>query len=366
MVGPATTSKSAGDDAKARRRAAAEFSLRVFEDGAATMAVLMAALGDRLGLFAELAAGDVTADELAEQAGCHPRYVREWASAMTAAGYVGHDPATDRFSLPPEHRSALADEGGTLFQGGMLQNVLGVLPMLEVVADAFRTGDGIDSAAYPADCFAGMARMTGAAHDNVLVPRWLPTVPDIEARLRDGCSVADVGCGQGRALLAMADAFPASTFTGYDPLPAQLDAAQARAGAAGLSERVQFVQADALDGLPGRHDVVFLFDVVHDTADPVRLLVAVRDALNDGGAALILEPNSADTLAERVGPLGAFQYGTSVLYCLPVARAAGADGLGTCGSTEAAVREICSMAGFASVEEAPIDNRFNRLWVTRR
>jgi SAM-dependent methyltransferase len=211
-----------------------------------------------------------------------------------------------------------------------------------------------------------MARMTGAAHDNVLVPKWLPTVPDVQQRLIDGCSVADVGCGQGRAITALAWAFPASTFTGYDPLPGQLDAARRHAQATGVADRIQLVRADAIAGLPDQHDVIWLFDVLHDTADPAALVRSIHDALHPDGVALVLEPNAGDALADNVGPVGALEYGMSVLYCLPVARAAGAEGLGTLGSTEATLRELFDGAGFVSVTEAPIDNPFNRLWVARR
>lgn len=351
------------DERKARQRAEREFSWRVFEDGAAAIVVLMAALGDRLGLFKALGEGDATSPELAERTRCSARYVQEWASSLAAAGYLSHDPASDRFSLPEAHRAALAGEGGTLFQGGMLQNLLGVVPMLDAIAEAFANGDGIDPGRYPADCFEGMARMTGAAHQNVLVPRWIPTLPAVEERLRTGCSVADVGCGQGRAIVAMAEAFPASTFVGYDPLEVQRRAGQRRAEEAGVTDRVRFVEADALGGLPQAHDLVWLFDVVHDTGDPVQLLRSVRAALNPGGVALVLEPNSGDTLADNTGTLGAHQYGISVLYCLPVALAAGDAGLGTCGSNEATIRRMAAEAGFASVDEAPIENPFNRLWV---
>jgi SAM-dependent methyltransferase len=291
--------------------------------------------------------------------------VQEWASSLTAAGYLTHEPTSGRFSLPEAHRATLAAEGGTLFQGGMLQNLLGVVPMLDTISAAFRSGDGIDPSSYPEDCFEGMARMTGAAHQNVLVPKWIPTMPDVEARLREGCAVADVGCGQGRAVVAMAKAFPASSFVGYDALAVQREAAQHRAEDAGVADRVRLLEADAVAGLPESHDLIWLFDVVHDTGDPVQLLRSMRAALNPGGVALVLEPNAGDTLADNIGPLSAHQYGTSVLYCLPVALAAGDAGLGTCGSTEPTIRAIAAEAGFAAVDEAPIDNPFNRLWILR-
>ena len=40
--------------------------------------------------------------------------------------------------------------------------------------------------------------------------------PGLEQRLRDGIEVADIGCGSGHAVNLMAQAFPASRFTGLD------------------------------------------------------------------------------------------------------------------------------------------------------
>ena len=66
---------------------AAAFTGRVLGDTAAAATVVMAALGDRLGLFKRLASdGPVTSVALAGRTSLEERYVREWLHGMYAAG----------------------------------------------------------------------------------------------------------------------------------------------------------------------------------------------------------------------------------------------------------------------------------------
>jgi len=58
------------------------FAERVLGDYAGANAFFMAGIGDRLGLFKELAAnGAATSDELATRTRVQERYVREWLGA---------------------------------------------------------------------------------------------------------------------------------------------------------------------------------------------------------------------------------------------------------------------------------------------
>src|SRR5215813_2656494 len=96
---------------------------KMLSDFAAAMATTLASIGDRLGLFKELAThGPLTSAELAVRARVHERYAREWLGGMAAAGYLEFDPVASRFTLPAEHAAALAQEGGPFFFGGFLQN----------------------------------------------------------------------------------------------------------------------------------------------------------------------------------------------------------------------------------------------------
>src|SRR5467141_54924 len=98
------------------------FVNKVLGDTSATMTTILASIGDRLGLFKDLAAnGPATSAEVADRTGTNERYVREWLGGMTAAGYVEYDSATCRFTLPAEHAAAIATEGGPFFSVGIDQ-----------------------------------------------------------------------------------------------------------------------------------------------------------------------------------------------------------------------------------------------------
>ena len=53
-------------------------------------------------------------------------------------------------------------------------------------------------------------------------------------KLQRGATVADVGCGHGASTILMAQAFPASTFTGSDYHEGSITAARERAAKAGV------------------------------------------------------------------------------------------------------------------------------------
>ena len=88
--------------------------------------------------------------------------------------------------------------------------------------------------------------------ENLLTQQWIPAVPDVQAKLEKGALVADVGCGRGRALIKMAQAFPKSRYVGYDVFGPSVEKATANAKAAGVSDRVSFHQLDASVGCPSR------------------------------------------------------------------------------------------------------------------
>src|SRR5678815_5993912 len=99
-----------------------EFVGKVVEQISGTMTTLLAAVGDRLGLFKNLSEqGPVTSAELASRTKLSERYLREWLGGMATAGYLDYDGSTERFSLPAEHASVLAQENGPFFVGGIYQ-----------------------------------------------------------------------------------------------------------------------------------------------------------------------------------------------------------------------------------------------------
>lgn len=343
--------------------AAEEFVGRVLGDTSAAMVTTLSALGDRLGIYKDLAAkGPATSTALAERTGLNERYLREWCSALAAHGYLIHDPGSAEFALPPEHVPALAEENGPGFFGGVHEMLTGINGALDGIADAFRNGGGVTQSIYGAHWWDGMERFTAGWFENFLLQEWIPAMPTVQQALERGALVADVGCGRGRALVKLAGAFPASRFVGYDVFAPALERGRELAREAGVEDRVAFEQCDAAAGLPETFDVIFTFDVIHDAVDPLGVLRSLRAALRPGGRYVCLDINASHRLEENAGPLGAMFYSFSVLYCMTTSLAHGGAALGTCGFNEAKVRELCAEAGFSEVRRVPLENPFNILY----
>jgi SAM-dependent methyltransferase len=346
---------------------AAEFTGRVLADTAAAATIVLAALGDRTGLFREMAEhGPGTSGELASRTGLSERYVREWLAGLFAAGYLTYDDARQQYALPAEHVPTLAAEPGPAFFGGVHQELIGAIQRYDQIARAFRAGGGVRPADLHPDVWAGTSRFTAQWHQNMLVQQWLPLVPQTTARLRAGARVADVGCGTGQALIALARAFPAITGTGYDVHPPSVEQARRAAAEAGLADRIGYQVLDAAAGLPGPFDVITTFDVVHDAVDPLGLLRSIRDALSPGGRYLCLEINCSDQPAGNTGPIATLLYGFSILYCMTTSLAEGGEGLGTLGLPEPVLRQLAGKAGFSDVRHVEMDNPFNNLYELTR
>jgi SAM-dependent methyltransferase len=358
-VAPTTTRVEPAIDFEA----AQSFMSRVMSDLGGAVIALVCALGDRLGLFRALAgAGPCTAEELASHARIQERHAREWLCAVASAGYVIYDPAHRTFRLPPEHAMIVADEHSPMFLGGGFQQLLGLARPFDMLCDAFRHGGGVPQHAYGEDLMSGMERMSATWFENMLVEHWLPTTQAVLDRLERGAAVADIGCGSGRAILALARSYPRSRFVGYDRFAPVIARAAARAEAAGQQDRVRFEVLAVEDGLPERYDLITAFDSLHDMSDPPAALRAIHRALDPGGTFLIMEMNCADRLEDNLGLNGAILYGTSVLYNTPVTLAQGRDALGTMALSERTMRELCTEAGFASIRRLPVMNPFNILY----
>jgi SAM-dependent methyltransferase len=273
---------------------------------------------------------------------------------MACAGYVEYDPATARFTLPPEHARVLAEEAGPFFVCGSLATLAEVARPLDLHTQAFRDGHGVPQSAFDTRLWEGMERSNAPWFEHGLVQRGLPLVPEAYTRLEQGAEVAEVGCGAGRALIALARAFPASRFVGYDIFPPTLARAAVNAEAAGLTDRLRFEVRDAAQGIPGQFDVITSFDVVHDSADPPALLRSIRGALRTNGVYLCLEPRCKERLEDNFGARGAFLYSVSTLYCMTTSLAQGGVGLGAAGLPESRLRTLGLDAGFRVVRRLPL------------
>lgn len=341
-----------------------EFASRVISDMAGAMTGILCAIGVRLGLFTEMArARAVTSAELGSRAGISERYAREWLYGLASAGYLEVDPAGERFTLPVG-LAMVTTPGSPLNLAPGFLLVPALAEMVPAVSEAFCAGTGVAQGEYSAELYAAMEQMSATWFETLLVQHWIPAIDGMADRLSEGARVADIGCGQGRALIACATAFPASEFVGYDIFPPNIAAARDAAEQAGVGDRVRFEQADGTE-LGDHYDLVTAFSVVHDAPRPAELMRAVHEATSPDGVFLLLESNSADQPAGNTGPTATVLYGTSVLYCLPTSLAEGGPGLGALGLTPQRIRDYCGQAGFRSIRPIPQMNPFNALYEIR-
>ena len=324
----------------------------VVEFGATVNAALVV-IGDRLGLYRELAAGGpYTSAELAARTGTSERYVREWLGAQAASGWVTYHADGDRYGMSPEQALMFAEPNSPAFVGGAFQIALGSADAREHIAEAFVTGTGFGWGEHHHDVFEGCRRFFEPGYRANIVQSWIPALEGVEEKLRAGGRVADIGCGHGASSIIIADAYPQATVHGTDAHDGSIAEARRLAAEAGVGDRVTFstVPADALtaDG----YDLVTSFDCLHDMGDPAGVARQVRAALAPGGTWMIVEPRAGDTVEENLNPVGRAYYAFSTLLCTPsslsqeVGLALGAQ------AGEARLRSVLESAGFTSVRRA--------------
>ena len=323
----------------------------------------MVDIGHRTGLFAAAAEGWATSEQLAARAGLGERYVREWLGAVTTEGIIEYDEVGEAFFLPPEHAALLITPAGV----GPLATANTVLAKhVHQIVQAFREGGGVPYAAFTPEFTDAMDAMGRGVFDTMLLDAYLPLAPGLAETLAAGANVADIACGTGHALVILARAFPASTFTGYDLDEHAIARARAEAAGAGLTN-VTFEVADvARVAVTARFDVVFVFDAIHDQVKPDAVLARIHDALVPGGLLFMREPHAADTLAGNLpNPMAPIFYSVSTLHCLTVSLAHGGAGIGSAFGEQLA-RRMLAEAGFAEPEVhlAP-GQPFDAVYVTR-
>jgi 2-polyprenyl-3-methyl-5-hydroxy-6-metoxy-1,4-benzoquinol methylase len=329
------------------------FVLRIVDEIGAAMNVPLTVIGFRLGLYKAMADGEpTTPEELAERTGTHERYVREWLAGQAAGGYVEYDAETATYRLPAEHAAVLVDESSPLYQEGMFQSASAAILAQDHVAERFVTGDGLGWHEHHHDLFDGTATVFGIAYRTQLVQEWIPALDGVEAKLQRGALVADVGCGHGISTVLMAEAYPQSTFVGFDYHEQSIEKARHHARMAGVEDRVRFELATATDFPGWGYDLIACFDALHDMGDPAAAASHIWSALAEEGTWMIVEPSAGDSPEENFHPLGRIRYGFSTLVCTPGSLSQpGRAGLGTLAG-EQRLAEVIRAGGFRQVRRA--------------
>jgi SAM-dependent methyltransferase len=324
----------------------------VTDMGAAMNGVLVM-LGGELGLWKALEnAGPLSAADIAARSGIRERYVREWAAAQAASGYLEYDPGTDSFELSPEQAAAFADEDSPVYLLGGYSLISAAYKDRPKIAERFRAGKGFGWHEHDAEQFIGTEQFFRPGYRAHLVSEWIPALDGIEAKLRAGAKVADIGCGHGVSSALIAGAYPHSTVHGFDYHAASIERARRIAAAEGVAANTRFAVAAAQD-FPGEgYDLVCYFDCLHDMGDPVGALRHARRALADDGTVMLVEPYANDSLAENLNPVGRIYYAASTIICTPASLDQDVGlGLGA-QAGERRLRDVAAEAGFSRVRRA--------------
>ena len=341
--------------------------LSAFNDGALC---LMTSVGHRTALFDTMAAhGPATSAELAQTAGLHERYVREWLGAMTTSRVVAYDPESRRYALPAEHAAFLTRAAAPDNIAVFAQYIALLGQVEDEIVDCFRNGGGVPYDHYPR-FHEVMAEDSGQTVLAALFEHIIPLIPGLEARLEQGIRVLDVGCGRGRALLLMAEHYPNSHFVGLDLSEEAIEYARQAAREHGL-RNVEFETRDLSDfdtrADVEKFDLITTFDAVHDQAQPLNVLKGIFRALKNDGVYLMQDIHGASELHDNLDhPLAPLLYTVSTMHCMTVSLAQGGEGLGTMWGREKA-QQYLRMAGFRSMRIEQLDHDIqNDYYVIRK
>jgi 2-polyprenyl-3-methyl-5-hydroxy-6-metoxy-1,4-benzoquinol methylase len=310
-------------------------------------------VGEKLGLYKALSSGTpMNAEDLANATNTHARYVQEWLCAQAASGFVEYDPAADRFHMTEEQAVALGIEGSPFYFLGAVEMTVAMMRAEPQMIEAFKTGKGVGWHEHDECLFRSVERFFRPGYMRHLVGEWIPAMEGVKAKLEAGASVADVGCGHGASTILMAQAFPKSTFHGFDYHGPSIDSARKAAAAAGVSDRVKFEVASAKD-YPGKnYALVAFFDCLHDMGDPAGAAKHVHSTLASDGAWMVVEPAAGDRITDNLHPIGRVYYSASTFICTPASRAQEVGlGLGA-QAGEARLKKVIQEGGFRTVRRA--------------
>ncbi|MCG2621090.1 class I SAM-dependent methyltransferase [Arthrobacter sp. I2-34] len=350
-------------DAEAAQALTGRF-LGILNDAAIAM---LTSVGHQTGLFetlAELPAA--SSEQIADAADLNERYVREWLGGMTAARVVRYDPEAGTYWLPREHAAVLTSAAGPNNMALLMQHVSMMGEVEQQIIERFRHGGGLSYAEYPR-FHRNMAQTSAAVHDAALLDVILPLAPGLADRLRAGIDVADIGCGSGHAVNLMAQAYPASRFTGYDFSEQAIGVARDEAERMELANAAfEVLDVATLDG-EARFDAVTAFDAIHDQAHPATVLRNIHRTLRPGGVFLLVDIKASSNVEDNIGlPWGSYLYAISTYHCMSVSLGLDGDGLGTVWGTQRALSMLAD-AGFRNIEVKNVEaDPFNAYFVAAK
>jgi SAM-dependent methyltransferase len=338
---------------------------RAVQDMGAALQAPLILIGDKLGLYKAMGDGvPVTPAELAKKTGTAERYIREWLNANAAGQLVEYDKEKGTFSMTPEQALVLAMDDTPVHLPGFYHLLASLMKDEEKLTEIYRTGKGMGWHEHEKGLFEGTERFFRPTYLANLVSSWIPALEGVEAKLKAGARVADIGCGHGASTLLMAKSYPKSQFFGFDYHGPSIDKAREKAKVADVGDRVTFSVAPA-KSFPGKgYDLVAFFDCLHDMGDPVGAAKYVKTTLAPGGTWMIVEPFANDDAAANHNPIGRIFYSASATVCVPCSLAQEVGlGLGA-QAGPARLEEVARSGGFTHFRKAT-ETPFNMVFEAR-
>lgn len=345
------------------------FAGRVFDSYLAMVDVLAIYVGEQLSLYRAIADhGPVTVEELHRYTGIHTRYAQEWLEHQTVSGILTTDDESSaaferRYRLPEGHAEVLLDRDSLNYLTPLLKVGMASATAMPDMIDAYKSGGGVSWEQLGVDARTGQADMNRPWYLKAIGSDWFPRVPELDATLRAGGVVADIGCGEGWSTIAIAQAYPNATVVGFDVDRPSIEAATRNAIEAGVSDRTRFHAVDVatLDE-SGLYDAVVGFEFVHDLARPVEVLAAMRRMAKPAAPVVIMDENVADEFVSDPDGAERLMYAFSLFVCLPDSMSQDPSAATGTVMRPSTLREYARAAGFEGAEIVSIDNDLWRLY----
>jgi hypothetical protein len=246
-----------------------------------------------LGVFTELNAHPLSADELGLRLGLHVRARRDFLDALVSMGFLKREDG--KYENTPE-TALFLDRNKPSYLGGILEmSSARLYGFWANLTEGLRTGKPQNEVRYgqpelfevlysdPARLEGFLGAMTGLSHPaNVQIARQLPW--------KNWNSFVDVGGAQGDLAVQIATANPHLTGIGFDLPPVQ-PIFEKYVANSGVSDRLKFMSGDFFNQKLPTADVLLMGHILHDWDLPTkRMLIAKAfDALPMGGALVVYD-----------------------------------------------------------------------------
>ena len=332
-------------------------------------------LGDRLALYASLRDvcakdGTTTSVELAEETHLNRRWLREWMAQQAAMGILqlcdgeGDNDEDLRYKFPPEFADVLANPESKHYLISLVQMIPALVNRARTtLPNAFRTGvgQGYDDR----DIIEAIDRAHAGSIRQTIIPKIIPKASTfLTALTKPGARAAELGCGAGNFLLALARKYPNAEFVGYEISDLALEMCRQNIRGARLKNAtVKDARIHPLGSDDEIYDVVTTYDVLHDATKPAMLVQQVKSSLKPGGAWLLGDIACLESTRANVTANGdaAFCFALSTCLCLSCAVSEpGGAGLGTLGFSTPVALKMLHDNGFNDVKV--ISEDFGTRW----